>query len=151
MSNDPDPNLSDLFPLPKGMKIRTRKFGANPVSPLFPVPVDGDRSDSTKPRSEFQIRWENQPLGVTALVRERENGHLIADVFCTNADLLDKAWVSVGLMGTTDQLIRKSIPLNVPAKNGCGGSADFGPLTAAVKELGPQLGVVVFLLLRRPE
>src|SRR5438874_803830 len=30
---------------------------------------------------------------------------------------------------------------------GCSGSADFGLLTGSVKELGPQLGVVAFLLL----
>jgi hypothetical protein len=40
----------------------------------------------------------------------------------------------------------KGIPLDVPEKSGCSGSADFGPRAGAVKQLGPQVGVAVFLL-----
>jgi hypothetical protein len=72
---------------------------------------------------------------------------LIADVFCTYAGLLDQSAVSVGLMGVAaDHVIPKAIPLNVPDNNCRSGSADFGPLTDVVKELGSQLGVIVFLL-----
>jgi len=150
MSTDPKPNLWDLFPLPKGMKHRSPKFGANPTSPPVPVPVGGDKGDTTDPRPAFQIPWEDPQLGLKVLVQEREDGHLIADVFCTNAALLNKAAVSVGLVGTAvDPLIRKSIQLNVPEKNGCRGSWDFGLLTNTVKELGPQIGLIVFLLLEK--
>ncbi len=70
-----------------------------------------------------------------------------APFFCAHADQLNKLAASVALVGTNaDQLIRKTIPLDVPEMTGCSGSADFGPLSEAVKQLGPQLGVVVFLL-----
>jgi hypothetical protein len=129
------------------MKLRTPKFGANPVSPFVNASVGLD-SASSEPQPEFKISWEDQQQGVSVVVQAGENGHLIADVFCTNFGLLDKAAVSVALVGTsTEQMIRKAIPLNAPQKHGCAGSADLGPLTAAVKELGPQLGLVVFLLL----
>jgi hypothetical protein len=146
MNTDPT-NLPDLFPLVKGMKLRTRKLGANPVSPLFPVSIGTDNHDSPDPRHDFTICWEDPKLGVTVRVREQENGRLIADVFSADAALLDKAWVSVSLIGTgVNHISHKSIPLKVAEKNGCSGSADFGPLADAVKELGPQLGVVVMLL-----
>jgi len=147
MTTDPKQTLLDLFPLPEGVKLRARKFGANPVSSFVPTPVGGDKGDSSNPRPEFKIAWEDKQQGLKILVRERENGHLIADVSCTDAGLLNKAAVSVGLVGTLeDHLIRKTIPLDVPEATGCRGSMDFGPLADAVKELGPQLGVVVFLL-----
>jgi hypothetical protein len=82
----------------------------------------------------------------TRIKDEGKNGRLIADVFCTNGELLDKAWVSVALVGTgVDHVSCKAIPLKVPEKNGCSGSADIGPLADAVKELGAYLGVVVLL------
>jgi hypothetical protein len=146
MNTDPTSNPPDFFPLPHGMKIRTPKFGAQPVSPFFPVPITEGEPSAVRP--EFKICWEDQQQGLSVVVRERENGHLSAAVFCTDAGLLDKAAVSVGLMGATaEHSIHKTIPLNVRDKTGCSGSADFGPLACAVKELGPQLGVVVFLLI----
>ena len=140
--------LEDQYPLPEGVKLRTRKFGANPMSPLVATPTGGDTGDSSSARPEFKIRWEDQEHGLTVLVRERrESGHLVADVFCTDAGQLNKLAVSVALVGTVeDQMIRKTIPLDVPEKAGCSGSADFGPLAEAVNDLGPQLGVVVFML-----
>ena len=147
MATDPKPPLPGHFPLPEGLKLRSRKFGVNPVSSLVPVPVGGDNGDSSNPRPQFEIAWEDNQQGLKVLVRERDDGHLIANVLCTDAGLLNKAAVSVGLMGTVeDRLIRKTIPLDVPEATGCSGSADFGPLADAVEELGPQLGVVVFLL-----
>jgi len=129
------------------MKIRTKKIGSNPVSPLFPVPVHPDNGDSSDTPPRFKICWEDQKLGVIVRVREEENGRLTTEVFSSNAGLLDKAWVSVSLAGTgVDHLSRKAIPLIKPEKDGCSGSADFGPLADAVKELGSQLGVVVILL-----
>jgi hypothetical protein len=147
MNTDPKPTLADLFPLPEGTKLRVRKFGAKPVSELVPAPVGGNVAQAAAPRPEFKIHWEDQQQGLTVIVRERENGHLVAEVCCSDAGLHNKAAVSVGLVGTVeDHLIRKTIPLDVVVTGGCSGSADFGPLTAAVQELGPQLGVVVFLL-----
>src|SRR5260221_7831937 len=98
MNNDPKASVSDLFPMPKGMKIRTPKFGANPVSQFVCAPVCLD-NDSSGPRPEFKICWEDQQQGVSVVMQERENGRLIADVFCTSAGLLDKAAVSVALVG----------------------------------------------------
>ena len=140
--------LEGQYALPEGVKLRTRKFGANPMSPLVATPPGGDRGDAGPARTEFKIRWEDPDHGLTVLVRERrESGHLVADVFCTDAGQLNKLAVSVALVGTIeDQMIRKTIPLDVPEKIGCSGSADFGPLTEATKELGAQLGVVVFML-----
>lgn len=146
MNTDPERNLSDFFPFPKGMKVRKHKIGANPISPLVPAPVAGDNGDCCAARPEFKICWEDRQQGLTVLVRAHENGRLIADVFCTNGELLDKAWVSVALVGTgVDHMSCKAIPLKVPEKNGCSGSADIGPLADAVKELGAYLGVVVLL------
>ena len=48
-----------------------------------------------------------------------------------------------------DQKIHKLIPLQIAERNGCSGATDFGSLTNAVKELGPQLGLIVFLLMRQ--
>ena len=88
-----------------------------------------------------------QQLGLKVHVREREDGHLIASVFCTDATLLNKVAVSVAVAGMVeDRLLRKTIFLNVAENNGCSGSADFGLLADAVQTLGPQLGLVVFLL-----
>ena len=52
----------------------------------------------------------------------------------------------VGLVGTAkDHVLRKTIPLEVPEKTGCSGSADFGPLGDRVKELGsPEVVDVTF-------
>jgi hypothetical protein len=148
VNTEPKPTLSDLFPLPEGIKLRSRKFGANPVSQPASAPVGGDKGDSSEPRPEFRLRWEDTQQGLTVTVREREGGHLIADVFSTDAAHRDKADVSVGLVGThEDRLIRKTIRLSVPETDGCSsGSADFGPLTDAATELGSQLRLVVFLL-----
>jgi hypothetical protein len=148
MNTEKKPTLEELFPLPEGIKLRTRKFGANPMSPLVATPPGGDRADKQPLRPELVIPWEDPEHGLTVLVRERrDSGRLVADVFCTDAAQLNKLAVSVALVGTIeDQMIRKTIPLNVPEKTGCSGSADFGPLTEAVKELGTQLGVVVFML-----
>jgi hypothetical protein len=146
VSTESDLNLEDLFPLPPGVKDHTTKFGANPVSALVPVPAAGERSP-TAPRPDFEIRWEDQKLGVKALMREGEDGRLIADVFCNDPNLLGKGAVSVTLAGAApDPLLGKIIPLTMPDANGCKGSADFGPLASAVQELGPRLCVVVMLL-----
>ena len=151
METDPKPPYTSMFPLPEGVKLRARKFGKNPFSAFVPAPVGGDMA-AAESRPPFQINWEDQQQGLSVLVRERTDGHLIADVFCTDASLHNKAAVSVFLAGNVDNnLIGKTIPLAAHAKSdqqeksGCSGSADFGPLTAAVKELGPQLGLIVFL------
>jgi hypothetical protein len=72
---------------------------------------------------------------------------LIADAFATNVALLDKAWVSVGLVGKGENdTERKTIPLNVSVEGGCSSSVDFGLLVDVVTKLGPELGLIVFLL-----
>jgi hypothetical protein len=142
------PTLESQYPLPESVKLRTRKFGTNPVSPLVSTPLGPDQADSCLTPPEFKILWEDQEYGLTVHVDEqRESGHLVASVFCADAGQLNKLAVSVALVGAIDdQMIRKTIPLHVQEKTGCSGSADFGPLTEAVKELGPKLRVVVFML-----
>ncbi len=145
MATEPKPTLIDLFPLPEGVRIRERRFGANPVSSFVPVPVRDDKGD-TLPQSAFKLSWEDREQGLTVIVKEQNNGHLIANVFSTDASLLNKAVVSVALIGKMgNETIHKSIPLNVPEKDGSSGSKDFGLLTEAMKELGSLLGLIVFL------
>jgi hypothetical protein len=141
------------FPLPEGYRRRVYKFGKKPTTGFYSVPVPTGNSNAVG-RPPFAIDWSDAEQGLSVVVREREDGHLIAEVFCTDARLLHKAWVSVGLGGMVDALpISKVIPLNTPAatntpgKGSCSGSADLGLLTDFVKELGSQLALVAFLLL----
>ena len=61
--------------------------------------------------------------------------------------MLNAAAVSVALVGTVDgEMCRKTVPLNVAEKIGCSGSADFGLLSDATKQLGNELGLVVFIV-----
>ena len=146
MNSDNQCNIDELYPLPKGVKLRTKKIGPNASSPLFPIPTSGDSHPGTP---EFVIRWEDPTYGLLVLVRERrDDSHLIADVVCSNPDQLNKLAVSVALYGTKEmQKIRKTIPLTVPQQTGCSGSADFGLFSAAVEKLGTALGVIVFKLI----
>jgi hypothetical protein len=148
MTTDNNSPLEAQYPLPEGVKLRTRKFGANPMSKLEPTPSGGPMGGAGPARPEFRIAWEDKEHGLTVLVRERrDSGRLVADVFCIDASQLNKLAVSVALVGTIeDRMIRQTIPLNVAEKTGCSGSADFGPLNEAVQELGTELGVVVFML-----
>src|SRR4051794_18995814 len=57
MNTDPQPTMSNLLPLPEGIKLRARKFGANAVSALVPAPVGGDPTAVSRP--EFKIDWED--------------------------------------------------------------------------------------------
>ncbi len=144
MNSDSKP---DLFPLPEGIKRRVHKFAKKPYSEFVPASINEPQSGAAS-QSPFAIRWEDQQQGLTVVVREQENGRLIADVFCNNAGLLGKAAVSVGLVGTKEErMIRKTVRLDVPAGSGCSGTADLGPLADAVAELGPKLAVIVILLL----
>jgi hypothetical protein len=153
MDTEAKRNALDL-PLPEGISLRSRKFGAKPTSPPALAPVGGNKGDSSAPRRAFQLRWEDKVQGLTVVVREQLGGHLLANVFSTESNSLDKVAVSVGLVGSNDNakddlidacLIRRTIPLNVPEADGCSGSADFGPLANVVAKLGPQLRLVVFL------
>src|SRR5262245_7814770 len=142
MSTDPKSTLPDLFPLPEPVKLRTPKFGARPVSNFVPVPTPVDQGAGPS-RPAFRIDWQDQEQGLTVRIRETADGHLSAEVFSTDAALLNQAAVSVGLLGTAEgRLIRKTVPLNVAEPQGCSGSADLGPLADAVQQLGPQLAAV---------
>jgi hypothetical protein len=148
MEPDLKSTLDRLYPMPEGVKLRTRKLGKNPESQLVSTPTDAEIADSGPSRSAFTIHWEDKEYGLSVLVREsQETGHLVADVFCTDAGQLNNLAVSVALVGTIDnQMIRRTIPLGALEKAGCSGSADFGPLTEAVKKLGSRLRIVVFML-----
>jgi len=145
MNSDRQPTLDEVFPLPKGIKFRQPKFGSKPASSVTAV----RRSDTdVGPTPEaFEIRWEDADQGLAVRVREQPDGRLIAETSCSNVAVLGK-WVSVALVGTTTtEMIRKTIPFSVVETNGCRGSADFGPLADAVRDLGRELRIIVFLLL----
>lgn len=138
---------SQANPPPPHTRVRLPRFGSDPVSPFVPVAAGNGRGDPPGPGPRFAIRWENRQVGLTAEVREREDGRLLAEVFSADAGLLNRGWVSVGLGGKTEKLpLGKAIPLTVPEAGGCSGSADLGLLPEVVKELGPELALVVFLL-----
>jgi hypothetical protein len=111
---------------------------------VFP---DSDANSPTTPRPPFKLQWEDAGLGVTVTVTERDDGHLIAEAFSREAGRAGSAAVSVGLVGTIEgRTVRKTIPLSVIENTGCRGSADFGPLADAARDLGSHLGMVVILL-----
>src|SRR4051794_26446556 len=93
MNTDPKPNLPELFPLPEGVKLRTRKFGAKPHSGLVPAPAGGDVGDHNGPRLPFRITWEDRQQGLEVHLGERSDHRLIADVRCADATMLNKAAV----------------------------------------------------------
>ncbi len=148
MDTDLNSTLDRLYPLPEGVKLRTLNLSKNAESPLVSISTGEEMAESGASRPEFTIHWEDKDNGLTVLVREcPENGHLVADVFCTDAGQLNKLAVSVALVGTSgNQMIRKTIPLRAPEKTGCSGSADFGLFTEAVTKLGTRLGIFVFML-----
>jgi hypothetical protein len=147
MNTEPKPTLPDPRSLPEGVKLRTRRFGTNPVSPLISVPDSRNQSDSSAVPPAFAIGWEDPGQGLKVTVRANGSGRLIAEVFAADQALLNKGALSVGLVGTIEGgLIRKTIPLTASEANGCSGSADFGPLASAVQELGGRIGIVAFLL-----
>src|SRR4051794_32438094 len=120
MSTDSHPSQGDHVPSPKAYKASKYRFGTKPVSPLVRVPIGEENRDPSDSQPAFEIHWEDQQQGLRALVREQENGRLVAHVFCTDAGLLGKAAMSVGLRGATaDHANGKLIPLKVPEQNGC--------------------------------
>ncbi len=94
MNTDPPPDLIQAL---GSIKPCSYKFGTKPFSPLVAAPVEGDHRDPSNPRPEFIISWEDRQQGLKVLVQERDDGHLIASVFCADASLRTKAAVSVGL------------------------------------------------------
>ncbi len=135
------------MPLPAGIKRRKKKVGSTIGTPLAPVPMQ--TSQAALPRPPFEVHWEDAKLQLKVRVQERDTGHVVADVFCTEPNWLNNAWASVALYGAGEgQFIQKSIPLDAAAPGGCRGSWDFGPLANLVQRLGDQLGLIVFLLLR---
>src|SRR5579871_453910 len=102
------PSFEELFPLPEGVKLRTRKFGMTPPPPLVRIPMGRDD------RPTLTLRWEDIALGLTVLVREQPlTGKLIAEVFCTNPAMVNKAAVSVTLVGRHEHnMIRRTVKLD---------------------------------------
>ena len=143
MSIDKKSALEEAFPLPSWVKIRKRKFPKNPASPLQSTDRDNPN------RAKFQLRLEDEELGLLVLIGEDASGHLIGEVFSTNVEHMKQAVVSVALVGTVpDQTIHRIIGFTTEEGQGkyrCRGSADFGNLDVAVNELGDQLGMMVFL------
>jgi hypothetical protein len=147
MSNESTPRIEDLFPLPPGYKPRRYVIGTTPVSPPIFLPVDGDQDDSSAPRPPFETSWEDKKLGIRAVVREREDGRLMAQAFCTDAALLNKGTVFVSFgSGRADFNIGKSVRLTAPEEDGCSGSAVLEPFAQVVKDLGPEVRLVLSLL-----
>lgn len=142
MSTDRKPTLEELFPLPAGIKVHTRRFGARPVSAPVPVPDAG-----------FRFEWADAEQGLRVLVTEGGDGRLAAEATCRDAALRGHAAVSVAIASArSDDSIRQTVPLNDPAPGGgCRGAADFGLRVDAVARLGDRFVFVVFLLTERAE
>jgi len=150
MATDTPMTLADLFPLPEGVKLRTRRFGSAPPTELKPLPPDMP-AGGTDDHPEFELTWHDEGLGLTVLVRERsDSGRLVARAFSTDPAHLDTAAVSVAVVGSAgDDMIRKTVLLDTAETVGpdkCSGTADFGPLVEARQRLGDKLGLVAFLL-----
>lgn len=145
MNSDKNPTLDGMFPLPEGTKLRTRKFGVNPAMPLKPICHGGEQANQ-----RLSLRYSDPSLGLTVIVNEdRETGKLNAEVVCTDPGLMGKVAASVALVGHDEsRMIRKTVKLDQPddQTGGCRGSEDFGMLNDAVKRLGSDLGLVVFVL-----
>jgi hypothetical protein len=117
---------------------------------MFPLPVDVDTDGNAVPRAPFEAHWENPKIGLTVHFREREDGRVIADVHCTYPELEDGSAASVGLGGVVAdeiQKIHRTIRFTGQDQNGRSGSADFGTLTEIVKTIGPNAGIVLFLVI----
>ena len=148
MNTDPQLGSENLIPLLARFKFHTHKFPPNPSSAPFLVLTDGNGELSANPRPAFNLGWEDQAFGVSVVMHEQQDGRLLAEVSCTRTDLLDTSAVSVALMGMQEgQLLRKTVFLTVSENKGRSGSKDFGTLAAAVKEVGPQISLLVFLMI----
>ena len=142
--------FDDLFPLPQGVKLRARRFAANPVSEPASAPVGGPLGNNSAPRKAFELHWSDEALQLSVDVRERDNGRMVAEAFCKDASLLGRAAVSVGLVGEDEEVydtVGGSILLNETEDGGCAGSLDLGPLADAVERLGANLRLVAYLSL----
>jgi hypothetical protein len=138
MNVDLNSSAPGALPPVEYIRLRKRLFGNTVGSGYMQV-------DANSP-SRFAIQWEDEKLGLKVVLREEEDGRLMADVFCNNAELLGKSVVSVALIGKTpDPRISKSVPLDLPAPAGCRGTADFGLFSEAVYKLGDQLAMIAFL------
>jgi hypothetical protein len=132
--------------LPEGIKLRQHNFGKKPATLLMRVPGDV-KLPAGPARPAFEIRWEDKEQGLSATVREQENGQLRAEVSATDISL-KQANLSVGLFGNTEAyaLVQKTIPFTMVDENGCHGSADLGTLSDAVADLGHEIGMVCCLV-----
>jgi hypothetical protein len=141
--NSEEKTSSYPFPVPEGVRVRSRRFGRKPASPM--IVVDAARAPGCE--HGFTMHWEDAEQGLSVMAREQPDGRLLARVVCCDANLHGRAWLSVAVVGaSSEHFIRQTIPLAAPDSDGHSGSADFGPFGDIVKELGPQLGMIVFLM-----
>ncbi len=145
MNSDKNP-LDEIFPLPPGMKLATRKFGVNP-----PLPLKAVRTGTQQTNLPLTFRWEDSTLGLTVVINEDQTtGKLAAEAFCNDPALKGKAAASVALFGREEfKMIRKTIKFDQPDNrmgSGCCGSADSGQLSDAIALLGPEMGLLVFMV-----
>ena len=127
------------------MKLRKRKFGTAPDSPFKTV---GSSAHEAEP---LELSLADSTLGLTVVVKEhRATGKLIAEASCSDPAMKGKAGASVAVIGREEfKLIRKTVKMDQSDERtgGCRGSADLGLLKDAVATLGPELGLVTFMLI----
>lgn len=150
MQPDKSTTLTDLFPLPEGVKLRRFRFGTTPPTPAQLLPPNIMQGGTNDP-PEFELTWRDTGLGLTVIVRERPDNHkLYAQVFSRDPAHLGKAAVSVALVGTKgDDMICKTVRLDTPETAGpdkCSGTDDFGPLKEARERLGDALSLTAILV-----
>jgi hypothetical protein len=149
MDNKRQPTFEELFPLPPGVKLHRRLFGATPPTPLKTVQPGGQRG-AGEDEPPLTLAWDDAKLRLSAVVREDPTtGKLIGSAFCTDPAMLNKGAAAVSLVGNREyEMILKTIKLDQPDQRtgGCRGSADFGLLKDAVAKLGTEMGLVVFMV-----
>src|SRR5437763_1038453 len=92
--------FAEHIPLPPGVKLHTRTFGNLALTVFVDAPLSGELGQACLSRPPFTIRWEDEKLGVKVLIREQPDGRLITDVYSRDPSHLNKAAVTVGLIGS---------------------------------------------------
>jgi hypothetical protein len=144
-------NPHDLSsPAAEGRPRRRPRFSTAQVGAPLAFPGDPYLAGNLPPHPGIEKTCDLPDLGLFVRVRPYSSGdhagELVAAVFSRNPDHLNKAAVSVGLVGKGDELKRLTIPLDTPAEGGCSGQASFGPLSEVIAGLGREMDLVVFLL-----
>lgn len=135
--------LDDLFPLPKGRKLRMPRFGQSQPPASQPLPAVGQRCDVSTP-GMFALDYAVDNVQVR--VREHAGEEDIrVYISCPDPGRLGQQ-VSVMLVGRDEsQILYLKIPLDTPEKVGCSGTARAGSVSEVRKQVGAECTVLACL------